>query len=88
MELEETICEIFKAKKIKTGGNCGTYAAAMCYDLDISFQDVKPILEKLEAEGKIFYRIGVAGRLIFWNNKRATKPLVFINTLPVVLHCR
>ena len=66
MELEETICEIFKAKKIKTGGNCGTYAAQMCYDLDISFQDVKPILEKLEAEGKIFYRIGVAGRLIFW----------------------
>ncbi|KUG12919.1 hypothetical protein BAZ12_02895 [Elizabethkingia miricola] len=66
MELEETIIEILKTKKIKTGGNCGTYAAAMCYDLDIPYQEVKPILEKLEAEDKIFYRIGVAGRLIFW----------------------
>ncbi|MCL1678787.1 hypothetical protein ATE49_19590 [Elizabethkingia miricola] len=66
MELEEKIIEILKAKKTNTGGNCGTYAAAMCYDLDIPFQEVKPILEKLEGEDKIFYRIGVAGRLIFW----------------------
>ncbi|AQX06699.1 hypothetical protein KRE40_17320 [Elizabethkingia meningoseptica] len=66
MELEQTIIEILQNKKTKTGGNCGTYAAAMCYDLGISFQEVKPILEKLEAEDKIYYRIGVAGRLIFW----------------------
>ena len=26
----------------------------MCYDLNIPYQDVKPILEKLEAEDKIF----------------------------------
>lgn len=66
MELEEQIIEILKAKKVKTGGNCGTYVAAMCYDLKIEFKDVKHILEKLETEGKIYYRIGVAGRLIFW----------------------
>ncbi|WP_165690053.1 hypothetical protein [Elizabethkingia ursingii] len=41
MKFEKTISEIFKAKKIKTGGNCGTYAAAMCYDLDVPFKDVK-----------------------------------------------
>ncbi|WP_454060138.1 hypothetical protein [Elizabethkingia ursingii] len=28
--------------------------------------NLKVIMGKLEAEGKIFYRIGVAGRLIFW----------------------
>ncbi|AQX09832.1 hypothetical protein [Elizabethkingia ursingii] len=66
MELEEQIIEILKAKKVKTGGNCGTYAAALCYDLNSTANEVLPILDKLEAENKIYYRIGIAGRLIFW----------------------
>ena len=38
------------------------------YDLDIPFQEVKPVLEKLEAEDKIFYRIG-AGRKTYFLGK-------------------
>lgn len=71
-ELESKILEMLKNRYVSSGGNNGYSIASLRYDLNITLEELRETLNNLEKEDRIYYRIGSATDLIFWNNKSSS----------------
>lgn len=56
-------------KKIRSGGNCGTYPVGIMQKLGVEYKILRPILNQLYKEKLITIHEGQHGKLIKWKGK-------------------